>query len=76
MGTFRIDLELENPRLPGNRRTLRSVLVDTRAEPSWVPADILASLGIERRSQWLFRQVDPVRKQLVDAGPAPAAAVS
>ena len=99
------------------------VLVDTGAELSWIPAEILESLRIERRNQWRFRQadgtvlerwsgpafvyaagrtttdevvfggpadlvllgarsleglnlrVDPLSKQLVDAGPAPAAVV-
>ena len=37
MGTFRVDVEVENPVLQGSRRTLRSVLVDTGAESSWVP---------------------------------------
>ena len=58
MGTFRIDIEIENPRRPGELRTLRSVLVDTGAELSWMPAHVLESLGIERRSQWRFRQAD------------------
>ena len=122
MGTFRIDIEIENPRYPGARRAISAVLVDTGAELSWIPADILESLRIERRSRWRFRQadgtvlerwtgaafiyaegktatddvvfgepgdlvllgarsleglnlrVDPLRKRLVDAGPAPAAA--
>ena len=121
MGTFRVDVEIENPARPGERRTLKSVLVDTGAELSWVPADVLDSLGVERRSKWRFRQADgtilerwtsiveihvagkragdevvfgetgdlvllgcrsleglnfrvePVTRQLVDAGPAPAA---
>jgi predicted aspartyl protease len=123
MGSFRVDIEIENPARPGERRTLRSVLVDTGAELSWVPADVLESLGIERYNKWHFRQtngtilerwaggayiyvggkrtnddivfgepgdlvllgsrtleglnfrVEPVTKQLVDAGPAPAAVV-
>jgi predicted aspartyl protease len=122
MGSFRVDIEIENPARPGERRTLRSVLVDTGAELSWVPAEVLESLGIERDNKWHFRQADgsilerwaggariyvagkrtnddivfgepgdlvllgsrtleglnfrvePVTKQLVDAGPAPAAA--
>ncbi len=121
MGAFRIDIDIENPVRPGERRTLRSVLVDTGAELSWVPTEILESLGIERHNKWHFRQADgtilerwaggaviyvagkrtyddvvfgepadltllgsrtleglnfriePVTKQLVDAGPAPAA---
>lgn len=58
MGTCRIDVEIENPRHPGEKRALRSVLVDTGAELSWIPADVLESLGIERRSQWRSRQAD------------------
>jgi predicted aspartyl protease len=122
MGSFRVDVEIENPGRPGPRRALKSVLVDTGAELSWVPADVLQSLGVERNNKWLFRQadgtilerwagsvllhvagkrvadevvfgapsdlvllgsrtleglnfrIDPIAKQLVDAGPAPAAA--
>jgi len=121
MGAFRVDIVLKNPARPGEQRTLRSVLVDTGAELSWVPAEVLESLGVERNNKWLFRQADgsilerwtgtvvvqvagkragdevvfgdprdlvllgsrtleglnfrvePVTKQLVDAGPAPAA---
>jgi len=58
MGAFRVDVELENPARPGERRTLPGVLVDTGAELSWVPGDVLESLGVERTSQWLFRQAD------------------
>ncbi|MBI4499779.1 MAG: hypothetical protein HY700_01335 [Gemmatimonadetes bacterium] len=124
MGTFRVDIEIENPAKPGEKRTLRSVLVDTGAELSWIPAAVLESLGIERYAKWRFRQADgtilerwagpafvhvagrratddvifgepgdlvllgahsleglnfrvePLTKQLVDAGPAPAAAAA
>jgi len=122
MGTFRVDVEIENPARPGERRTVTSVLVDTGAELSWMPAAVLESIGIDRYSKWHFRQADgtildrwtgaafvhvagkratddvvfgepgdlvllgsrtleglnfrvePVTRQLVDAGPAPAAA--
>ena len=121
MGSFRVDIEIENPARPGPRRVLTSVLVDTGAELSWVPAEVLESLGVARTNQARFRQADgtilerstgtvvlhfggkrvgdemvfgmpgdpvllgsrsleglnlrvePVSKQLVDAGPAPAA---
>jgi predicted aspartyl protease len=124
MGTFRVDVEIENPARPGERRTLVAVLVDTGAELSWVPGAVLESLGVEPNNKWLFRQADgsilerwtgtvvvgvggrrvgdevvfgqpgdlvllgsrtleglnfrvePVTKQLVDAGPAPAAAAA
>ena len=58
MGTFRVDIEIENPARPGERRLVRSVLVDTGAELSWVPAGILESLGIEPHKKWRFRQAD------------------
>jgi predicted aspartyl protease len=58
MGTFRADVELENPARPGGRRALRGVLVDTGAELSWFPASVLESLGIERRKAVNFRQAD------------------
>ena len=124
MGTFRVDIEIENPARPGERKTLESVLVDTGAELSWVPAEVLEALGIERNNRWTFRQADgtllerwtgtvvihvagrragdevvfgqprdmvllgarsleglnlrvePVAQRLVDAGPAPAAALA
>ena len=58
MGKFRVDVEIENPARPGERRVLRSVLVDTGAELSRVPAEVLESLGIERYNTWHFRQAD------------------
>jgi len=121
MGSFRVDVEIENPAKPGERRSIGSVLVDTGAELSWFPAEVLESLGIERYARSRFRQADgtilerwtgvallhvagkrtgddvvfgepgdlvllgartleglnfriePVTRQLVDAGPAPAA---
>ena len=124
MGTFRVAVEIENPARPGESRTLESVLVDTGAELSWVPREVLESLGIKHNNLWRFRQangsvlerwtgtalirvagrqagdeivfgepgdltllgarsmeglnfrVELVTKQLVDAGPAPAAAAA
>lgn len=58
MGTFRVDVEIENPARPGERRKLREVLVDTGAELSWIPAQLLQSLGVERNNLWRFRQAD------------------
>ncbi len=121
MGTFRVDVEIENPANPGERRTIKSVLVDTGAELSWFAATTLESIDVKRHTKWHFRQADgsilerwvggvsiyvagkqatddvvfgepgdlillgahtleglnfriePLTKQLVDAGPAPAA---
>ena len=58
MGTFRVDVQIENPARPGEQRTLHAVLVDTGAELSWVPAAVLESLGVARNNKWLFRQAD------------------
>jgi predicted aspartyl protease len=58
MGTFRVDVEVENPARPGQRRALAGVLVDTGAELSWVPAEVLESLGVARNNRWRFRQAD------------------
>lgn len=58
MGTFRVDIEIENPAKPGESRALRNVLVDTGAELSWVPAEVLESLGIKPNNLWRFRQAD------------------
>jgi len=46
MGTLRVSVELENPALPGARRALTGVLVDTGAELSWFPGEVLDTLGI------------------------------
>ena len=121
MGSFRVDIEIENPSRPGDRREVRSVLVDTGAELSWIPAPVLESIGVPRYRKAKFRQasgaiversigvalvhvagnrtgddivfgeptdlvilgsrtleglnfvIDPVRKQLMDAGPILAA---
>ena len=58
MGTFRVDIEIENPAQPGPRRQLQGVLVDTGAELSWVPSDVLEALGVDRYSRWRFRQAN------------------
>jgi hypothetical protein len=58
MGTFRTDVELENPAQPGVHRLVSKVLVDTGSELSWIPAPILESLGIRRSKLWRFRQAD------------------
>ena len=58
MGTFRVPITIENPARPGQTRSLESVLVDTGAELSWVPREVLESLGIERNNVWRFRQAD------------------
>jgi predicted aspartyl protease len=58
MGTFRTDVEIENPLRPGDRRIVRSALVDTGAALSWFPSEILETLGVSRLKVWYFRQAD------------------
>lgn len=58
MGTFRVDLEIEHPARPREKRVIRGALVDSGAELSWVPGSVLASLGIEHNRKELFRQAD------------------
>jgi predicted aspartyl protease len=58
MGSFRVDVELENPLRAGERRIVSAVLVDTGAELSCFPSSVLDTLGIPRRQRRLFRQAD------------------
>jgi len=58
MGTFRIDFEIANPALPETRRVVSNALVDTGAELSWIPSEMLESLGIERYARSRFRQAN------------------
>ena len=122
MGRFRVDVEIADATGTGPRQVVREALVDTGAELSMFPADVLDAAGVVRRRKVRFRQadgsvferwigggtvflagtdatddfvfcepgdivllgahsleglnlrVDPVRKELVDAGPVDAAA--
>ena len=58
MRSFRVDVEIENPSRPGERRIIRQALVDTGAELSWFPATLLEELGVERKKVWHFRQAN------------------
>lgn len=54
--TFRITIQIENPLVPGVRQAIPAVLVDTGAELSWFPAQVLEHLGIQRYERRRFRQ--------------------
>jgi len=56
MGSFRTDIEIENPARPGARHVVTSLLVDTGSELTWVPSEVLESLGIARFKRLRFRQ--------------------
>ena len=58
MGSFRIDVAVGNPARPDVRLEVRHVLVDTGAELSCFPGEVLEALGIARGKKLRFRQAD------------------
>jgi hypothetical protein len=71
MGTFRVDVEIENPAHPSaafvhvaGKRTADDVVFGEPGDLTLLGARTLEGLN--------FR-IEPVDRQLVDAGPAPAA---
>jgi predicted aspartyl protease len=56
MGTLRTEIEIENPAIPGDRRRVESLLVDTGSALTWIQAPLLESLGIARVKRLRFRQ--------------------
>ena len=46
MGTFRTTIMIESAERRGEMRTVEAALVDSGSEYTWVPASILAELGI------------------------------
>ncbi len=58
MGTFRTDIEIENPARPGDRQLIRKALVDTGSELTWIPAPVLSSLGIVEDKRVRFRMAN------------------
>jgi predicted aspartyl protease len=78
MGSFRTTIMIENVEHRGNMRTVDDALVDTGSEYTWVPADVLASLGVRPEHTQRFivadgRQLDrPVGIAIVHAAGAKA----
>ncbi len=58
MGTFRTDVVISNLSARERRIRVSNVLVDTDAELSWLPKDVLESLGVGKEKIWHFRQAD------------------
>lgn len=58
MGTFRTTVSIENPLRRGELRSLPDTLVDTGAELSWAPREVLESLGIKPEKHLGFRTAD------------------
>ena len=51
MGTFQVSISVLNPEKPTKEINLDKVLVDTRAEYSWAPAESLQRAGIHIRKK-------------------------
>jgi predicted aspartyl protease len=58
MGTFRTTIMIENPLRRGERHALPDTLVDTGAELTWAPREVLEALGITRQKTLGFRTAD------------------
>ena len=74
---FRTTIEMQSLDLRGPRQVLPETLVDTGSEFTWVPRKVLEELTLlgAHSLEGLNLKIDPVRKQLVPAGPViPAAA--
>jgi len=78
MGTFRTTIMIESVEHRGEMRMVDDALVDTGSEYTWVPADVLSSLGIRPEHTQRFivadgRQLDrPVGIAIVHAAGAKA----
>lgn len=57
MEDLRVEVEIGSP-ITGARRVVDSVLVNPDATLSWMPADVLEELAIERRKVWQFLRAD------------------
>jgi hypothetical protein len=57
MESLRVEVEIASP-ITGARRVVSSVLVNADAMLSWIPAEVLEAVGIERRKVWQFLQRD------------------
>ena len=58
MGTFRTDIELEHHVHRGRRVPVANALVDTGAEATWIPKDILTQLGVSVERTETYQMAD------------------
>ena len=56
MGTFRVTIEIGDPR--GERWKTVDALVDTGASDTFAPRSLLARLGLKSEERWPFRRAD------------------
>jgi predicted aspartyl protease len=66
MGTFRTTILVESPERRGDTRTVEDALVDTGSEYTWVPRDVLESLGIgpERTQRFIVADGRTLERQI------------
>ena len=69
MGTFSVRVAVAHP-TEGGRSTTVELLVDTGATISFVPADVLANLGIE--SRWADREFETASRAVIRRSVGPA----
>ena len=58
MGTFFVDIAVESHQKRGNLASLPRVLVDTGAEATWLPRDVLESLGVVPEGREQYQMAD------------------
>ena|ERR1044071_9348690 len=51
MGIFRVNVAIQNPARLAKKLSIENVLVDTGAEFSWIPGDVLTKAGIPARKK-------------------------
>ncbi len=80
MGLFRTTIEVQDLERRGSRRALPDTLVDTGSEYTWIPRAVLEELGVVAQRQFSLEalnvKIDPVKMELVPAGPVIAAAAA
>jgi len=58
MGIFKTTIAIENPLRPGELSEIAGVMVDTGSEYTWVPRDVLESLGLSPKRAARFETAD------------------
>src|SRR4051812_6704824 len=58
MGTFYVDVEIEAHGARGRPVTVPHVLIDTRAEATWMPRAILEELGVKPEARERYQMAD------------------
>lgn len=58
MGTFSVDIAIESHQQRGHTARIPGVLVDTGAEATWLPREILESLGVVPEGREHYQMAD------------------